>query len=39
MGWECRTYGEGHDCLHAVSGKSEGRLRHRWKDNIKINLH
>jgi len=44
MGRACSTYGEGRRSIYRVLvGKPEGkrplgRTRHRWEDNIKMNL-
>jgi hypothetical protein len=43
MGWACRTYGVRRGMYRVMMGKPErksalGRHRHRWKDNIKMNL-
>jgi hypothetical protein len=43
MGRACSTYGERRDAYRALVGKPEGgrplgRLRHRWEDNIKMDL-
>ena len=43
MGGECSTYGEEKKCIQVfmeiLEGKRPlGRPRHRWKDNIKLDL-
>jgi len=43
MGGACSTYGERRGIYRVLVGKSEGkrplgRARHRWEDNIKIDL-
>jgi hypothetical protein len=43
MGRTCGTYGERRGAYRALVGKPEGRRplersRHRWEDNIKIDL-
>jgi hypothetical protein len=43
MGRACRMYGERRDIYRVLVGKPEGkrpreRLRHRWEDNIKMDL-
>jgi hypothetical protein len=43
MGWTCSTYGEGRGMYRVLVGKPEGkrplgRPRHRWEDNIKVDL-
>jgi hypothetical protein len=44
MGRACGAYGEGYWCAQGVGGRPEGkrllgRPRHRWGDNIKMDLH
>jgi hypothetical protein len=43
MGRTCGTYGERRGAYRALVGKPEGRRqlgrpRHRWEDNIKVDL-
>jgi hypothetical protein len=43
MGLACGTYGRQERCIQGLVGRSEGkrpfgRPRHRWEDNIKIDL-
>ena len=43
MGRTCSTYGTIQKCIQSSMGKPEGkkplgRPRHRWEDNIKMNL-
>jgi hypothetical protein len=43
MGWTCNTHGEMRNVHKVSGGKSDGRrplqkLRHRYKDNIKMDL-
>jgi hypothetical protein len=43
MGGMCSTYGEKRDAYRILVGRPEGRRplgrpRHRWEDNIKIDL-
>ena len=43
MGWACSTYGERRGEYRVLVGKPEGtrplgRPRHRWEDNIKMDL-
>jgi len=43
MGGACSTYGERRDVYRVLVGKPEekrtlGRPRHRWEDNIKMDL-
>jgi hypothetical protein len=43
MGRACSTYGARRGAYRALVGKPEGRIslerpRHRWEDNIKIDL-
>jgi hypothetical protein len=43
MGGACSTYGEGRVVYRVLVGKSEGkrplgRPRHRWEDNVRMDL-
>jgi hypothetical protein len=43
MGWRCSTNGERRNAYRLLVGKSEGkrslgRPRHRWLDNIRMDL-
>jgi len=43
MGGACSAYGEGRGVYRVLVGKSDGRRslrrpRHRWEDNIKMDL-
>jgi hypothetical protein len=43
MGWTCGTHGEGRGGYRVLVGRPEGkrplgRPRHRWEDNIKMDL-
>jgi hypothetical protein len=43
MDGDCSTYGGEERCIQSFGGKPEGkrplgRHRHRWEDNIKMNL-
>ena len=43
MGGACSTYGEEEKCIQGFGGKPKGkkplgRPRHRWEDNIKMDL-
>ena len=43
MGWACGTYGEERGVYRVLVGKPEGRRllgrpRHRWVDNIRMDL-
>jgi len=39
MGWACGAYGEEREVYRVLVGKPEGRRpRHRWVDNIKMDL-
>jgi hypothetical protein len=38
MGWSCSTNGEKRNAHRILVGKPEGRSRHRWVDNIKMDL-
>ena len=43
MGWACGVYGGGRGVHRVLVGKPErkrrlGRRRHRWEDNIKMDL-
>jgi hypothetical protein len=43
VGETCGTHGEGRGVYRVLVGRTEeerplGRLRHRWKDNIKMNF-
>jgi hypothetical protein len=43
MGWKCGTHSGGERCLQGLVGRPKGkrplgRLRHRWEDNIKMDL-
>ena len=43
MGWTCSTYGERRSVYRVLVGKPEGKRslaspRHRWKDNILMDL-
>jgi hypothetical protein len=43
VGWRCGTHGEGRGVYRVLVGRPEGkrplgRPRHRWEDNIKMDL-
>ena len=43
MGGECSTYGGEERCIQAFGGRPKddrptGRPRHRWEDNVKMDL-
>jgi hypothetical protein len=43
VGWACGTHGEGRGAYRVLFGRPEGkrplgRPRHRWEDNIKMDL-
>jgi hypothetical protein len=38
MGWACSTVGEERNAYMILVRKPEGRYRHMWKDNIKMDL-
>jgi hypothetical protein len=38
VGRACHTYGRQERCIQGLVGRPLGRPRHRWEDNIKMNL-